>query len=149
MQQIVWTYHCMLMLQISLLPMNKNWYCIINSSNYWNFRSSLQKWDVKPLPDKTWVNLKVFFNSEQRSYKKIGGFNKNQRDTFYSANNIKELITSGVMEAMSSLTQFQQNNAYFNLFRAKIRANRNIEAQNYFENAKSIKRLDAGGKLST
>ena len=49
----------------------------------------------------------------ERSYKKTRGFEKNQRDTFYSTNNIKELITSGVMEAMSSLTQFQQNNAYY------------------------------------
>ena len=39
--------------------------------------------------------------------------------------------------ASSNFVQIQQNNAYFDLFRAKIRANRNIEAQNYFENAKT------------
>jgi len=30
--------------------------------------------------------------------------------------------------------QIQQTNAYFNLFRAKIRATRNIEAHGYFQN---------------
>ena len=58
-----------------------------------------------------------------------------------------QLLRTSV-RASWNFVQIQPNNAYYIFYRAKIRANRNIEAQNYFENAK-ITKLDAGSKLST
>ena len=43
-----------------------------------------------------------------------------------------------LVRASWNFVQIQQNHAYFNLFRAILRANAYIESQNCFENAKTL-----------
>lgn len=63
------------------------------------FGRAIEKWNIKPLEEKTWTNFKAHFKEARRTMKTAGTLRNNQ-STLHSANAIKQIVVDGMQQVL-------------------------------------------------